>query len=55
MAVKVLVFFIAAGFVLWVFEYLPKRLKPGPEAKFRYRVFAVIALTAAAALLKRFL
>jgi len=55
MAVKVMVFLIVAGFVLWVFEYLPKRLKPGRDARFRYRVFAFIALVAAAALLKRFL
>jgi hypothetical protein len=55
MAVKVMVFLIVVGFVLWVFEYLPRRLKPGRDARFRYRVFAVIALIAAAALLKRFL
>lgn len=55
MAVKILVFLIVAGFVLWVFEYLPKRLKPGRSARFRYRVFALIALIAAAAFLKRFL
>lgn len=55
MAVKILVFLLVVGFVFWVFEYLPRQLKPGAGAKFRYRVFAVLALVAAAALLKRFL
>ena len=55
MAVKILSLLIAVGFVLWVFEYVPRRLKPGKNARFRYRIFAVVAVIAAAALLKKFL
>jgi hypothetical protein len=55
MAVKILGFLVVVGFVLWVFEYVPKHLNPGRNAKFRYRIFAVVALIAAAVLLKKVL
>lgn len=53
--IKVVTFFLAIGFVFYIFFYLPKRLKPGPGARFRYIVFAILAFVFAAFLLKFFL
>jgi hypothetical protein len=46
---------LALSFVLWVFFYLPKRLRKGAGARFRYVVFSLLALVFAFVLLKTFL
>lgn len=46
---------LALSFVLWVFFYLPKRLRKGSGARLRYIVFSVLAVVFAFVLLKTFL
>lgn len=52
--VKIISFALAIGIVLYIFFYLPARLKRGPGAKFRYAVFSVMAILFAVVLLKMF-
>jgi hypothetical protein len=52
--VKIMTLALVLGLVLWIFFYLPKRLRPGGGARFRYIVFTVLALIFAAVLLKVF-
>lgn len=52
--VKIMSLGLALGLVLWVFFYLPKRLKPGSGARFRYTVFMILVLIFAAFILKVF-
>lgn len=53
--IKAVALALALSFLLWVFFYLPKRLKKGPGARFRYVVFSVFALAFAFFLLRVFL
>ncbi|MBS1616821.1 MAG: hypothetical protein JST06_11970 [Bacteroidetes bacterium] len=53
--VKAVALALALSFLLWVFFYLPKRLKNGPGARFRFVVFSVFALAFAFILIKAFL
>jgi hypothetical protein len=53
--IKLMTIALAVSLTLWVFFYLPKRLKAGPGARLRYTVFTVLALVLAAVLLKTFL
>jgi hypothetical protein len=55
MLVKIVSLALAVGLVLWLFFYLPKRLKAGRSARIRYVIFSVIVFIFAAALLKVFL
>ncbi len=53
--VKVVTLALALGIVLYVFFYLPQRLKRGPGARFRYVVFSAIAILFTFVLLRFFL
>lgn len=53
--IKIMTLALALSLTLWVFFYLPKRLKAGYGARFRYAVFSILALILAAVMLKAFL
>jgi len=55
MLIKLASLALATGIVVWVFFYLPDRLKSGPGARFRYIVFSVLAVAFVFVLLKAFL
>jgi hypothetical protein len=52
--VKIATVALAVSLVLWVFVWLPKRLKRENGARFRYIVFSVLAVVFAVVLLKVF-
>ncbi len=53
--VKIITIALALGIVLYLFFYLPKRIKRNPGARFRYIVITILGLVLAAVLLKTFL
>lgn len=53
--VKIATVALALSIVLWVFFWLPQRLRRGSGARFRYIVFSVLAVVFAFVLLKIFL
>lgn len=53
--VKIAVLALAVSIVLWVSFWLPKRLKRSRGARFRYLVFAALAIVFVMILLKAFL
>lgn len=52
---KVITIALALGIVLYMFFYLPQRLKPGRGARIRHIIASIIAFLFAVALLKIFL
>ena len=53
--IKIATIAVAVSLVLWVFFWLPQRLRRGRGAKFRYIVFSALAVVFALVLLKVFL
>jgi len=53
--IKAATLLLTISLLLWVFFYLPKRLRKGAGARLRYIVFSVLAVAFALVLAKTFL